>query len=313
MNIEYSTPLSVAFAKMKKALFQPFNLGKWFVVGFTAFLAGLLDGGSRATGKFSNHSDRHYFDWFNFFNFPVTAREWIASHPFWFSLIIAGIVILFIIMILLTWIGSRGKFMFLYNVVNDKAEVAKPWKEFARQGNSLFLWRLGYGLVSFAVVMISMIYTFLYFRNLYFSDLSFAAHISGILGIIFYFIALFILLAYISLFLDHFVVPVMFKHKITTSKAWFKFMVILWPKLGYFILYGLFVFVLMILVVIGVIVFGFVTCCIGFLLLMIPYLGSVVLLPVTYTFRAFSVSFLGQFGEDYTLFEKEINETSLQS
>ena len=44
MNIRYLDPLSRAWGRMKKALFSPFNLKKWFVVGFTAFLAGLTEG-----------------------------------------------------------------------------------------------------------------------------------------------------------------------------------------------------------------------------------------------------------------------------
>ena len=122
------------------------------------------------------------------------------------------------------------------------------------------------------------------------------------MGLIIQFMVLVILMAYISLFLNDFVVPIMYKYKITTSKAWFKFLPVLSRHLGQFILYGLFIFVLMILVVVCVILFGLFTCCIGFLLLIIPYIGSVVLLPVSYTFRAFSVEFLEQFGEDFTFF-----------
>jgi hypothetical protein len=58
----------------------------------------------------------------------------------------------------------------------------------------------------------------------------------------------------------------------------------------------------MIPIVLGIIVAGFLTCCIGFLILAIPYVGSVVLLPVSYLFRALSVEFLEQFGPEYVLF-----------
>lgn len=43
-NIAFFAPLGGAWNRMKIALFQPFDLHKWFVVGFTAFLAGLADG-----------------------------------------------------------------------------------------------------------------------------------------------------------------------------------------------------------------------------------------------------------------------------
>jgi uncharacterized RDD family membrane protein YckC len=94
----------------------------------------------------------------------------------------------------------------------------------------------------------------------------------------------------------------MYKNKISTSQAWFKFLPLLSKYPGHFILYGLFIFVLWILVVIGIVMFGLFTCCIGFLLLIIPYIGSVVLLPVYYTFRAYSLEFLEQFGDDFTFF-----------
>jgi hypothetical protein len=122
------------------------------------------------------------------------------------------------------------------------------------------------------------------------------------MGLVLQFLILAIVLSYISLYLNDFVVPIMYKYQITTSQAWFKFLPVLSRHLGHFILYGLFIFILWIVVVIGIIFFGLFTCCIGFLLLIIPYIGSVVLLPVTYTFRAFSVEFLEQFGDDFKFF-----------
>ena len=41
----FSEPLSRAWTRMTDALFRPFDIKKWFVVGFTAWLAGLASGG----------------------------------------------------------------------------------------------------------------------------------------------------------------------------------------------------------------------------------------------------------------------------
>ena len=303
MNIQYIEPFAGGWNRMKKALFQPFDLGKWFTVGFTAFLAALLDGGSG--GGNSNIGNRSKADVDDLFNFPGVAWEWLNDHPVWFTFIVLGIVFLFIVGIILTWLSSRGKFMFLDNVVHDKAEVKKPWYEYTREGNSLFLWRLVYGLVVFVVVVASLIYAFVAIRNIYYEHIHFSEKVLTIMGMVVYFLALFIVTAYISLFLSDFIVPIMYKHRISATRAWSKFIPLFTRHIGYFILYGLFVFVLIILVVMAVIIFGFVTCCIGFLLLIIPYIGSVVFLPVSYTFRAFSVEFLEQFGEEYTIFPAE--------
>ena len=55
---------------------------------------------------------------------------------------------------------------------------------------------------------------------------------------------------------------------------------------------------------IGVIVFGAVviTCCCALFLLAIPYLGTVLLLPVLVFKRSYSLYFLRQFGPDYDVF-----------
>lgn len=289
---------------MKKALFQPFDISKWFTIGFTAFLAALLDGtgggGNNSANYKNGKADLDYI-----FNFPGIALEWLQSHPIWFTLIVFGIGVVFIIMIVLTWVSSRGKFMFLYNVVNDKAEVKIPWYEYKKEGNSLFVWRLIYGLICFVVIVVSFVIAFTTIRDIYYDYLGLSSKILSILGMVLYFLILFIVMGYISLYLDSFIVPIMYKNRITTSKAWFKFLPLFSSQIGNFILYGLFVFVLIILIVIAVIIFGFVTCCIGFLLLIIPYIGSVVFLPVSYSLRAFSVEYLEQFGDEYKIFPVE--------
>ena len=300
MNIQYAEPLSAAWKRMKKALFQPFDLAKWFTVGFTAFLAGLLDGGSG--GGNSNIGKRSHADLDDLFNFPGVAWEWLNSNPVWFTLIVVALAILFIVGVILTWLSSRGKFMFLDNVVHDRAEVKKPWYEYTREGNSLFLWRLVYGLLVFAVVIVSLVYAFESARTMYYGHLSWRGQVIGIFGTIAYFLLLFIITGYISLFLSDFVVPIMYRNRIGAMRAWSVFLKLFSRHAGHFLLYGIFIFLLIILVVIAVILFGFLTCCIGFLLLIIPYIRSVVFLPVSYTFRAFSLEYLEQFGEDYAIF-----------
>lgn len=308
MNIEYSAPLSRGWNHMKKALFQPFDLGKWFIIGFTAFLAALLDGaspGGSGSGNYSERYKHHHFDWEEFANYPNIAWEWLMTHTLWFTLIIIGVFFLIALSILLTWLSSRGKFMFLDNVINDRAEVVKPWHDFSRQGNSLFIWRLVYSFICFVLIMFSLGISVVVIVNLFTSYTAIPTKVFAIMGLAIQFMILIILMSFISLFLNDFVVPIMYKHKISTSKAWFKFLPVLSRNLGHFIIYGLFIFVLTILVVLCVIFFGLFTCCIGFLLLIIPYIGSVILLPISYTFRAFSVEFLEQFGDDFTIFPKQ--------
>ena len=46
---------------------------------------------------------------------------------------------------------------------------------------------------------------------------------------------------------------------------------------------------------------GLATCCVGLILLDLPYVGALLLLPVTVTLRYFDLEFLAQFGPDFDL------------
>jgi len=71
------------------------------------------------------------------------------------------------------------------------------------------------------------------------------------------------------------------------------------------LIYGAVKLILIIISGIFIILAGLLTCCIGYLLFLIPYIGSVALLPVSVTLRTFSLEFLGQFGDDFKLFPEE--------
>jgi len=305
MTINYIDPLSRAWKRMTKALFKPFDIGKWFVVGFTAFLAGLTD--CHNGGGSSNGHGKGRLDFSDIFDFPIIAREWLTDNQGWFALIIIGVLVVIALVILLTWLSSRGKFMFLDNVVHDRAKVTKPWHEFRMQGNSLFLWRLCFGFICLAVFALFLFQCFIIATDIYDDNLSTQNIVLLIVGMALLALAVIVVTAYISLFLTDFVVPIMYKNNISATRAWSHFLPLFKRHWLHFILYGLLVLVLTIAVVILVIFAGIFTCCLGFLLLIIPYIGSVTTLPISYTYRAFSLKFLEQFGPEFILFPQSEN------
>jgi len=298
MNIAYFEPLGRAWSRMKMALFKPFDLNKWFVVGFNAFLAGLLDGGNRGSSSARSHRGGDFGD---FLNFPHNAWDWLINHPGWFIGIIFIALFVIALIIVLTWLSSRGTFMFLDNVVQDKAEIAKPWKRYRKEGNSLFLWRLGFGLVCFVLIIMFFIFFFISASHLYDANYH-RVPVLFIVQMALLFLLMLIVIGYISMFLKNFVAPIMYKNNITTSQAWRRFLSIFKRYPFHFILFGLLAFVLTILFIIFVVVAGLLTCCIGLILFIIPYIGTVVTLPIWYTYRAFSLEFLAQFGPENELF-----------
>lgn len=233
------------------------------------------------------------------FDAPYEALEWLHAHQGWVALIVVGAILLFVLILVLLWLSSRGKFMFLDNVIHRRALISPPWREYRQEGNSLFRWRLVFGLIVFAIIgaIIYHLWQMAHQRWLETEDL-WAILPSLISWGLFLFMGL-LVVGYIGLLLNGFIVPVMYKHRITATQAWSRFLTIHWPHLGSFILYALLMLVLHVAVIVGIILGGLFTCCLGFVLMVIPYVNSVVLLPVSYGFRAFSVEFLAQFGPEF--------------
>ena len=293
MNISYIDPLLAAIRRMSAALFKPFDIGKWFTVGFSAFLAGLLDGGG---GNFNWGMKDNKFDISYIEELPYTIREWVIDHQGWAIVILIGIFLLIALLVIFNWLSSRGKFIFLENVIHNNRFIRKPWAEYGPQADSLFVWRLIYGVVSFVVIFGIIAYGIYYFPEL---------KLLSLIGIGILLLFLFIICGYVSLFLNDFIVPIMYKNRITANQAWIIFLKLLNERPAPFILYGFLIFFLIIVIVITIAILGFLTCCIGFVLIALPYIGSVILLPLSYAARAFGVQFLEQFGTAFTLFPKE--------
>jgi hypothetical protein len=298
MDISYSGPIGRAWNRMKIALFKPFDLNKWFLLGFTAFLAGLADWHNGTVG--TRWGDRGSFR--EFVDFPSRAWQWLNIHPLLFMAIVFGVVIVTAVLVIILWLSSRGSFMFLDNVVRDKAEISVPWKRFKTLGNSLFVWRLVFGLIGLSLSVLFTVFFFITASRYYEDITDFPLPILLAVGMALFFLLIVIIIAYIFLFLRDFVVPIMYKNNFKTAPAWHMFLSVFGRHPFHFILYGLLVFVLIIAFVIAVVFAGLITCCIGWFLLVIPYIGTVITLPVWYFFRAFSLEFLAQFGPEYELF-----------
>jgi hypothetical protein len=299
MQIAYVDPLLKSWERMKEALFHPFDLRKWFVLGFTAFLAGLTSG--NPGGNFSYNFGKRDTNIPDLETLPARVMEWLSAHPVWLLVIMAAIILLMVVALILTWLSCRGAFMFLDNVVHNRAQVVAPWHQFRLQGNSLFLWRAGFGLVCLFLFLPLLVLSFLTFVPILRGHLS-PDHLFNFIATVLIGLLLMIGIGYISLFTNNFVVPIMYKYNLKAIAAWQQFMPLLSNHLGYFLLYGLFLVPLAIGVVFAILLGGCMTCCVGFLLLILPYVGSVVLLPVTVAFRAFSLEFLAQWGPEYSLF-----------
>src|SRR5260221_4951154 len=106
-------PLGAAYQRMKSAVFRPFDLGKWFAVGFASWIAGWgAGGGFNYSSRFpkvwnadSNSMLRNGFD-----SALESVRQFLAN-PFWLVGLVAAIVFIVALGLVILWIISRGEFV----------------------------------------------------------------------------------------------------------------------------------------------------------------------------------------------------------
>lgn len=303
-EISVAEPISPALERVKTMLFKPFDLGKWFVIGFCAWLAYLGEGGGTVNFhynmNFGNHSHENAAD---FRHGLEQAWSYVLNHLYWIIPVAALVLLLCLALgVLFLWLNCRGKFMFLHCVALDKAEVVEPWNKFEREGNSLFWFRLVLGLIG-AVLTLPLLVTIavLILRMILRGEPDMGGIVTAA-GLALAFFAVAIVFAIIKKFTTDFVVPIMFLRGGKCWAAWKEFYGLLSANPGQFTLYILFQIVLSMAIGVLVLLAILLTCCIAGCLMMLPYLGTVVLLPVLVFKRAYPLYYLAQFGPQYDAF-----------
>jgi hypothetical protein len=294
MDVSYTIPLKRAWARARHILFQPFRLDVWATLGFSAFLSEYLGGDMGGGGNFQSHGKGPVGH--------VIHGAWRFLHgPLQLGLVAILIFLAFVVGVLLLWVSCRGKFIFLDNVAHHRTTIAEPWRRFKRQGDSLFVWYLGFWfLVIAAVILLSL--PFLGTLALVWSESDFRLPALGallVLGLVL--LPVILAMIYVRILLHHFVVPLMHRYDLTATAAWGRFLPLLRREAGHFIAYGIFLMALWFAVMIACMTAGIATCCVGFVVLALPYVSSVVLLPVLVTFRAIGPEFLAQFGPEFAV------------
>ncbi len=286
-RIQIIKPFEEGFEMMKKILFQPFDAKKWFVIGFAAWLANL---GSGSNYNFNPRGN-------NWKDFPGVRDMRETVHQIPHSLLVSGIVVfialVLVLILLFAWLRGRGRFMFVDCIVKNRGAIAQPWREFRREGNSYFLFSLLVGVIM-TIVLVATALPFLlpiirrggvrpHLHDIYL-----------ICSIALWAAGLALLVVAWSL-ISHFMIPIMYRRRCLAGEGFRGALSLISNYPGEITLYCLFWIALTIGVGMAsclVIVF---TCCIALL----PYIGTVILLPIFVVLRSFGLCFIRQFGPDY--------------
>ncbi len=307
-HISVIDPISPALERVKIILFKPFDIGKWFVIGFCAWLAYLGQGGGGGGpgggpggGRGGGTPDvQEAFG---------HAKEFVLDNLHWIiPVAITAFLLMIAIGLVITWLSSRGRFMFLHCVAQNKAEIKVPWRKFRHQANSLFLFRIVVGIISFIffALFIGLMVFIAIIAARTNAHIGAPAIIALILLSIIILVPAAIAFALLMKFTMDFVVPIMYLRASTCTDAWREFWTLLTSNKGRFTLYILFQIVIGF--AIGAIVFAAmcITCCCAACILAIPYIGTVLMLPLLVFKRSYSLCYFRQFGPDFDVFIPEI-------
>ncbi len=285
-KIEIFKPFGEAFELTKKILFQPFDLTKWLVIGFAAFLSGHFAGvGLNFPSPFGNFQSHRA-------NQDVISPYLEQWKP-WFHVAIAFFVgVVFVFIVLVAWLKARGNFIFTDCIVRNRAAIVEPWREYRKEGNSYFLFLLAimFGvLLLLALMLVSFIpLGWLKQRT---SEIGSIKSIGLIVFLFVFWVSIIIFASVVT----YFMVPVMYRRRCRAVEAFRDVTRLILHNLGSFIFFCLFGIVL----VLAVLMIGAIVTCATCCLAALPYIGTVILLPLFVCLRAFGLLFLRQFGADY--------------
>jgi len=306
LNIAYIEPAERAWARTRKLLFRPVDVERWVVIGFAAFLASLAGqwAGINVTPRWGfgippNWDQLISAPFENLLGMIRGSSRFLYGVPV--ALAVLGLGLAFL------WLSSRGKLVFLENMIRERGAIIDPWKRYGRLGNSLFLWRLGLVLATMLVTVVFLWPMFLLGRSLGDSGIGRPIGILAGFGAAFGALIGSVIVAYVALFLESFVVPLMLRHEVTAAEAWRLFVPLLRRRLPELLAYGLVVLLACVAVFLCLIAAAIATCCILPLLLSVPYVRSVLLLPLSGFYRLYSVEFLQQFGPEYRLAAEDLS------
>ena len=309
-KIKYWTPLERAWNRMVNVLFRPFDLGKWMVIGFTAFLANCGRSGNGNSSGGNSYGNRGaqggQGEDVSVREVAEIAQDYCIN--LWSDhavviLLCVGVVIgmMGVLAVVVNWVNSRGQFMFLDNVLKNRGAVKAPWRTYHREANSLMGFQILFDLFLFLLVLVLLFGVGISIFPMLMAEKILMRPLGIVIVLLFGLVILSWVSTWIRMVLGQFVVPLMYQRRISVRDGFAVFAPLFKKNFWKFILYGLILFLVDMVLGLAVLLGIILTCCAALFVLLIPYIGTVFVLPI-YVFRRFiAIEFLRQFGPEFDL------------
>lgn len=295
---------------MKFELFYPFNAQKWLGVGFSAFLYSL------SASYQSNISNFLRADWRGIYRSLLGAfqkSDAQGSEVFaallqnsLFLQVMIGVIVgcLGVMSLVLLWFSSRGQMMLIFNVANNDPQIIRPWEQYAREANQLFIVRFGlFVLWTLFFAGLVLIVFRLGLWNAAEQTLNPPSNpdVFGIGGLVAFaavgvgglFLLEFIVYAFVS--------PVLYIKRLSAGGAIRESLNLILSRPLSFLVYVLG----MMLVFLGMLFVAALVSCVLFCISWIPFVSTLIFLPLIVFTQAIPLYYISQFGAEYNVFTSE--------
>lgn len=293
-----------AIEHTRQTLF-PIRVEKWLVLGFLAFLdqcgrslsgGGPGGGGDGSGPSWPGRGGRGAAE--EAAEVLRTAQAWLSEHAIEVAIGgMVGLILLTGVIAVILWINARGTFMYLDNVASGRAEISRPWREHARSAQSYFAWRFGLTIATFGVLVFAaslVLVAAVAFVRGRLEDAAGGVTALALVPVLLLLLLAIPLLVLAGLALRDFVAPLQMATGLSCGQAArvLEGLIVEYP--GVFLIYLLLKLVLYAVTGVVVVVGGCLTCCLGFL----PVVLQTVFQPLFFFERAWSVFLLRRMGHD---------------
>lgn len=284
--------LSRAAQHTRRMLF-PVDASRWLTLGLVAWLASFGEAGgswlSDPSGGRGSSGLRQMMQ--------------LLDRHLGVVLLVAAVVVVLATVVgaVLLWVNTRARFVFVDDIVHDRALVEEPWRRYAEHAARLFRVRLALMLVSLLITLLALgLGLWLAWEDLLVARFGPAAVTGLMIG--FVVLLLTVPLAILGALLEDFVLVAMLLHGPDVSAAWQRTKEALRGRVGSVVLF----YLVKLLVGVGSTVVALVATCLTCCVAALPYIGTVALLPLVVFRRAYVLYFVQQLGVEWRLFPEEV-------
>jgi hypothetical protein len=301
--VSVTEAVRAAAAHTRDVLF-PVRLERWLVLGFLAFLdqcGRSLHGGGPGGGRSETHGPWPR-DGNDFARDVVEGVDrvtaWLSAHAAAVALGALAVLLLVCgLLALVLWVNARGTFAYLDGVASGRAEIARPWRVHASAAHSYFGWRFGLSLATFFVVLLGAALVaagLVGFARGQLEGLWGGAAALALLPVLLVLCVTLPLLVLAGVVLRDFVAPLQLTTGSTCGEAARVLEALVIAHPGAFVVYLLLKLVLAGGIGVAVFVGGCLTCCLGF----VPIVMQTLFQPLFFFERSWPVFLLRQMGHD---------------